>query len=69
MADLSAQTLDELQARFVEAGQQYAALGTERQEILEEIERRKVLGAARVRLGSMSPQDKDALRDLLQEEP
>lgn len=66
--DLSAQTLEELQARFVETGRQFAALGTERQEILEEIERRKVLGAARVRLGAMSTQDKDALRDLLQEE-
>lgn len=65
MNDLSALTMDELQARFVASAAEYVALANERQAISEEIEARKKRAAAQARVSSMTEAEKAALLSAL----
>lgn len=63
--DYSAWTMEQLRAKFVELGQQYAAIGTVRSEIDKEMKKRERIAAARVRLSVLNGSEKDALKTVL----
>lgn len=65
MTDLTNKTAEELQARFVESGTEFTRLANERQEILAEMQRREKVASVTVRLGALSDDEKEALRQVL----
>lgn len=68
MIDLAKSTLDELQAEFVRLGTEVSVAENDRQQILAEMESRKRLASAKVRVDAMSENEKAALREVLQVE-
>ena len=69
MTDVSKMTLDELQAEFVESGAQYTRLANRRQDIVNEIDRRKTRASAVSRVLALTDTEKDALREVLGPNP
>jgi hypothetical protein len=66
--DYSAWDLETLQARFAESGGELARLENERQALLAEMEGRKRVSSAKVRLSALSESERAALKEALAED-
>jgi hypothetical protein len=66
--DYSAWDLEKLQARFAESGGELARLENERQALLAEMEGRKRVSSAKVRLSALSESERAALKEALAED-
>lgn len=66
MIDLAKSTLDELQAEFVRLATVVSVAENDRQQILAEMEGRKRIASAKVKVDAMTDDEKAALREVLQ---
>jgi hypothetical protein len=67
MMDYSSMTIPRLHTEFVRLGNELSVIGAQRQEIRDIINTRKTEAAARIKLNTLTPMQRDALLQVLTE--